>query len=137
MYEEVGIGPFRNDEAESHLEGAAAVFAAEDPPVGFASVDLVDGLAHLWQLSVLPDFQGRGLGTALIEAACDWSQSRRIEAVTLTTFQDVPWNGPFYARRGFRIVSRLTPGLSAIRKHEKAIGDDAFGTRMVMRLDLR
>jgi hypothetical protein len=54
----------------------------------------------------------------------------------LTTYRDVPWNGPFYARRGFRTISRLGPGLRAIRDHEKAIGDDGFGPRIAMRKNL-
>jgi hypothetical protein len=33
-------------------------------------------------------------------------------AVTLRTFRDVPWNGPFYLRRGFAVVdsAALSPG---------------------------
>jgi hypothetical protein len=56
--------------------------------------------------------------------------------VTLTTFRDVPWNGPFYAGLGFRAVDELTPGLAAVRDHEKAIGDDDFGPRIAMRKEL-
>ena len=56
--------------------------------------------------------------------------------MTLTTFRDVPWNGPFYAGLGFRAVDELTPGLAAVRDHEKAIGDDDFGPRIAMRKEL-
>lgn len=135
-FAELGIGPFTDDDSAGHLAQSAVVLAAEDLPVGFASVEVVDGVAHLWQLSVRPSAGRRGIGTALTEAVCDWATSHGHEAVTLTTYRDVPWNGPFYRRLGFRPVHRLTPGLEAIREHEKAIGDDDFGPRIAMRKDL-
>jgi GNAT superfamily N-acetyltransferase len=136
MFEEVGIGPFSNADNENHLEAAAVVFATGTPAVGFACVEIVDDLAHLWQLSVDPRSGRQGRGRALVEAVCDWARSHHYPAVTLTTFTDVPWNGPFYARLGFRPIDDLSPGLRAIREHERAIGDDAFGARTAMRKDL-
>ena len=136
QFAEVGIGPFTEDSSADHLHQAALVLVAGDPPVGFASVEVVDGMAHLWQLSVLPSASRQGIGTALLGAVCDWGTSQGYSAVTLTTYRDVPWNGPFYLRLGFRAVSELTPGLAAIREHEKAIGDDDFGPRVAMRRDL-
>ncbi len=136
MFEEVGIGPFTNDEAENHLAQSAVVFVAGDPPLGFASVEIVDGLAHLCQIAVLPSAGRRGLGKDLVARVCDWARSRDIDAVTLTTFRDVPWNGPYYQRLGFRSLPHLTLGLIAIREHERAIGDDDFGPRIAMRKDL-
>ncbi|WP_206604336.1 hypothetical protein [Arthrobacter pityocampae] len=58
-------------------------------------------------------------------------------ALTLTTFADVPWNAPYYARLGFAIVApeRLTPGLRAVRDHEAAVGLDAWH-RVAMRRPL-
>jgi hypothetical protein len=67
---------------------------------------------------------------------CDWAGANGYPAVTLTTFRDVPWNGPFYARLGFRVLDDLPAGLEAIRQHEKDIGDDDFGPRVAMRRDL-
>jgi GNAT superfamily N-acetyltransferase len=135
LFADVGIGPFCDDD-EDTLGRAAIVFVTGDPPVGFASVEVVDGVAHLAQLSVLPSESRQGRGSALVNAVCDWASAQGYEAVTLTTFRDVPWNGPYYARMGFRILVELTPGLSAIRNHEKAIGDDEFGPRVAMRRDL-
>jgi GNAT superfamily N-acetyltransferase len=136
MFLELGIGPFHSSEEDDHLASAALVLAAGDPPVGFACVDLVDGAAHLWQLSVVPSAGRRGLGTSLVEAVCAWAGAQGLPAVTLTTFRDVPWNGPFYRRLGFRELDELTPGLAAIRAHEAAIGDDRFGARIAMRKDV-
>lgn len=135
-FAEVGIGPFAEDDSTGHLARAAAVLLAGDPPVGFASIEIVDGSAHLWQLSVLPRAARRGIGSALVEAVCTWARSHGYGAVTLTTYQDVPWNAPFYERLGFSVLDELTPELAAIRDHEKAIGDDDFGPRLAMRRDL-
>ena len=136
LYSEVGIGPFASDDSEDHLARAAVVLVAGDPPVGFASVEVVDNQAHVWQLSVRPSAGRRGVGTALMTAVLDWAAAEGYDAVTLTTYRDVPWNGPFYRRLGFQTLDQLTPGLAAIREHEKAIGDDNFGPRIAMQKGL-
>jgi GNAT superfamily N-acetyltransferase len=136
LFAQVGIGPFSEEDEENHLSQAAVVLVSGDPPAGFACVEAVDDVAHLWQLSVHPAQGRRGHGSALVVAVCDWATAQGYAAVTLTTFLEVPWNGPFYARLGFRVLGALTPGLAAIRAHEKAIGDDDFGRRVAMRKDL-
>ncbi len=136
LFESVGIGPFVNDETEDHFGQAALVLVVNDPPEGFVCVELVDGIPHIWQLSVDPDHGRHGLGRALVEAACDWARSEGFGAITLTTYRDVPWNGRFYESLGFAVMETLTPELSGIRQHERAIGDDDFGARVAMRLDL-
>ena len=136
LFASVGIGPFTNDDAEDRFDQAALVLVVGDPPVGFVCVELVDGIPHIWQLAVHPDHGRQGLGRALVEAACEWARSERFDAITLTTYRDVPWNGPFYESLGFVTLDVLTPGLHAIREHERAIGDDDFGPRVAMRLAL-
>lgn len=136
QFAEIGIGPFNTTEADDHLAQAAVVLVSGRPPVGFACVEVVDGLAHIWQLSVHPAAGRQGRGRALLQAACDWAASKGCPAVTLTTFRDVPWNAPFYRRMGFRVIEDLSPGLQAIREHEREIGDDDFGPRVTMRRDL-
>ena len=58
-------------------------------------------------------------------------------AVTLTTFRDVPFNGPWYRRYGFRDLAEaeLTPDLRAIREEEGEAGLDN-DARACMRLEL-
>jgi GNAT superfamily N-acetyltransferase len=137
LFETVGIGPFINDQAEDHFAEAALVLVINDPPEGFVCVELVDGIPHIWQLSVDPDHGRKGLGRALVEAASDWARSEGFGAMTLTTYRDVPWNRPFYESLGFVVMDTLTPELIEIRQHERAIGDDDFGVRVAMRLGLR
>jgi GNAT superfamily N-acetyltransferase len=107
-------------------------------PVGFAGLDVVDDEAHLAEIDVLPDRQGRGIGQALLDAACQRARDRGHAAMTLTTFRDVPWNGPWYRRNGFVVVDGAAQGteLRAIRAKETARGFDAL-PRVAMRLDLR
>lgn len=116
----------------AELAAFALVLVAGDPPVGFAAVDVLDGTAHLAQLSVHPDSSRQGRGRRLVEAVSDWAASRMLPAVTLTTFRDVPWNGPLYRRWGFRELPDPPPGLAAVRRREAALGLDAVGPRTVL-----
>jgi hypothetical protein len=56
--------------------------------------------------------------------------------VTLATFRDVPWNGPFYARRGFVAVPmhELSPGLRDLVDLERSRGLRT-DLRVIMRRD--
>lgn len=75
-------------------------------PIGFALMKFPGGTAWLDQLSVLRRWQGRGYGRALIArtaaAACDLGH----RALHLSTYRNVPWNAPYYARRGFEEMPR-------------------------------
>ena len=114
------------------LREAAVVLVAGRPAVGFARVDVVDGLAHLEQLGVLPEDTRMGIGGELVEAACRWAADQGLRAITLITFADVPWNAPFYAARGFRVVDDPAPYLQRQRAHEREQGYDRHGPRVVM-----
>ncbi|WP_083883787.1 GNAT family N-acetyltransferase [Nocardia higoensis] len=93
-------------------------------PVAYLVADIVDGNAHIDQVSVRPELRGRRLGKQLIDHLVGWARARGLTAVTLTTFTEVPWNGPYYARLGFRPVpgDEQTPGLRAVCAAEAAHG---------------
>ena len=78
----------------------------------------------------------RGMGTALLTAAERMAEKTRARNLWLTTYRHLPWNAPFYARLGFRVMDELSPDLQAIRDHEREIGDDDFGPRVAMHKDL-
>ncbi|MFO1081953.1 MAG: GNAT family N-acetyltransferase [Reyranellaceae bacterium] len=69
--------------------------------LGFALMKVVDGAAWLDQLSVLERWQGFGLGSALIDRCAAAASERGDRWLHLSTYLDVPWNAPFYRRRGF------------------------------------
>jgi GNAT superfamily N-acetyltransferase len=106
-----------------------------DEPIGFVLVAVVDGNAHIEQVSVLPDHQGAGVGRALIDRACAWADESGRPAVTLTTFKDVAWNAPLYLHLGFRMLpeTEIGPELRAICDEEAARGLDP-ATRVCMRI---
>jgi GNAT superfamily N-acetyltransferase len=107
-------------------------------PLGFATAERIDDELHIWELDVRRDRQGRGLGRRLVEAAADVARRQGLAALTLTTFRDVPWNAPFYARLGFVPLEgdAIGPRLAAILDHEAAQGTDP-STRCAMRRPLQ
>ncbi|SCF04662.1 Acetyltransferase (GNAT) domain-containing protein [Micromonospora chaiyaphumensis] len=107
---------------------------ATDRPVGFAVLDLVDGCAHVQQLSVDPAYARRGIGRGLLDEVAGWAAGAGLPALTLTTFRSVPWNGPYYARCGFRELTgvEVTPGLAGLLAAEAALGLDP-AERIAMR----
>ena len=73
----------------------------EDRPVGMALASEMQGELYLEEIDVLPRYGRQGLGGSLLEHVCDWARLREFRTVTLSTFRDVPWNGPFYRKHGF------------------------------------
>lgn len=62
---------------------------------------------HIWEMDVHPRFGRRGIGAGLVRAAQIDARNTGFRALTLTTFRDLPWNAPFYARLGFEEVTAL------------------------------
>jgi ribosomal protein S18 acetylase RimI-like enzyme len=106
--------------------------------VGFVIVDMVDGAAHIEQVSVVLASQGRGVGRALIDQVRRWAGEHGLPALSLTTFNDVPWNRPLYEHLGFRVIAaeEIGPGLRALMAKEAAHGLDP-ASRVAMRKDGR
>ena len=52
-----------------------------------------------------PDYARRGIGRTLIERAEAWARERGLPALTLTSYVEVPWNGPYYERLGFHYLA--------------------------------
>jgi GNAT superfamily N-acetyltransferase len=73
---------------------------------GFALMKFPGGTAWLDQLSVLDRWQGRGLGAALIDRTARRARELGHDTLYLSTYLGVPWNAPFYERRGFSSVPR-------------------------------
>lgn len=106
-------------------------------PVGYVLADRVDGNAHIEQVSVAPAALGLGVGRALIGRVKRWALESDMRAVTLTTFADVPWNGPLFEHLGFQVLAQyeIGPELRTIREAEAAHGLDV-ARRVCMRIEL-
>ena len=141
-FHDLGMSGVADDEPPSlaalsvfQRHGRAWVATDEaDRPVAYLLADVVDGNAHVEQVSVHPHHARQGLGRALLDAVTAWAGRSGLPATTLTTFTDVPWNAPYYQRLGFRVLaeSELTDGLRRIRGNEAARGLAAW-PRVTMR----
>lgn len=122
--------------ADYATEGRSWVAADErDRPVAYVIVDVVDGAAHIEQISVRPDRQGTGIARALLDRVRTWASTTGKSAITLTTFETIPWNGPLYEHLGFVMMQEqeLGPELRSIRDAEARHGLDP-AMRACMRL---
>jgi GNAT superfamily N-acetyltransferase len=108
-----------------------------DEPVGFAVADVIDGAAHIEQVSVHPAHAHQRIGAMLLDHVAAWAVRQGLPAMTLVTFRGVPWNAPYYERLGFRelAASEVTPGLIARRAADRGADGDGYA-RVCMRRDL-
>ncbi|KAH6676574.1 putative acetyltransferase [Halenospora varia] len=81
-----------------------------DQPIGFLGGHDIDGKFHLAEVSVAHEFQGRGVGRALMATMVEQTQREGYKAITLTTFRSVPWNGPWYRKLGFSEMDEKNVG---------------------------
>lgn len=107
---------------------AKALWVAEDETaqlIGFMLCRTEGNCLHIAEMDVLPSHAGRGVGSQLLEAAFAAAIRMGLRSVTLTTFEHLAWNAPFYARRGFqRLAGDLSafPHLGAALQAEAAMG---------------
>lgn len=133
MFADLGIifppGPMTIEGAIAH---GADVLVVEDPPVAFAAVMQMDGHPHLEQISVRADHARQGLGSLLLDEVI----RRYGPGLTLLTFRDVPWNGPWYRQHGFAELpeSAWGPELRGHWQEEIDVGLHELGPRLVMHL---
>ena len=138
-FEQLGIGPLPGPSTVEEFAEALVVLVAGDPPVGLCRIDAIPGPdgaipgAHLEQLSVHPDHAGRGIGRALLEAGCDWAAAQGYAEITLATYRDVAWNGPFYASEGFVEVGRVDDFMRDRGLPPEEPVMTRFGARVLMR----
>jgi ribosomal protein S18 acetylase RimI-like enzyme len=67
----------------------------EGAPVGFLIWSPKDGQAYIEEVTVDVAHAGHRLAARMIDRLAE------DPAITLTTFRDVPWNAPYYAKLGF------------------------------------
>ncbi len=74
---------------------------SDDAMAGFLVTEPFGRELHMVECSVHPLHQRNGIGAGLIRACLIDARNSGFDAVTLTTFRDVPWNAPFYTKLGF------------------------------------
>lgn len=140
-FRDVGLHAIAEDDPPAaasllaHISGGR-VWVAERAGeiIGYATASVVDGEGHLDQVSVIGAAAGEGIGALLVDQVCGWALNGGYHAVSLTTFRDVPWNGPYYRRLGFAEIPPAAwgPQLRAIRQAERLAGIDV-APRIAMR----
>jgi GNAT superfamily N-acetyltransferase len=90
--------------------------------VGYLLVQVLDGSAHIDQVSVHPGHARQGLGRRLLDTVAAWAAQCGLSALTLS--RTSPWNAPYYGRLGFGVLSatQTTSGLWRIQDHEARRG---------------
>ena len=85
------------------VEGRAAWVAVDagDRPLGFAVASDAGPCLYLHELGVDPAHHRRGIGAALLDAVVAHGRWLFQPALALDTFRTVPFNAPFYSKRGF------------------------------------
>ena len=136
LFGSLGIGPLPGPSTPQQFGAALVVLVAGEPPVGLCRIDAVGDLAHLEQLSVHPDHTRRGLGRSLLRAAVEWAASHGYDELTLCTYRDVAWNGPFYASEGFVEDGAADEWLTAHGLPPEEPILSRFGARVLMRRTL-
>jgi len=131
--------PASPPEYYKQLPGLSVVFLActGEQVVGFVICLVVDGQAHLKELSVMRCHMKKGIGRRLVATSIEWAKAKNFQWLTLTTYRDIPFNAPFYLSLGFTSfeTGETWPCLSSIRENEKKTGLD-IKARVCMRLSL-
>lgn len=126
--------------ASEHLAADDVVWVVVDArqqPVGFAIVRALGSALHLQEIDVHPAHARQRLGARLIEHIAHDAKASGVAALTLSTCDDIPWNGPYYARLGFSVLAaaELSAELQEVRRIEAAAGLP-MAHRICMRMEL-
>ena len=121
VFTSIGMDEIAQDDPPSvelllEYQKAGRLFIASDPREKTVQAYIVltilsppegndPGLGFVHQVSVSPTYARRGIGARLIAQAEAWSLSQKVPCICLTTFDNVPWNRPYYERLGFRVLS--------------------------------
>lgn len=108
---------------QQSLEQGRIFLAEHDQiPVGFLGAFQKDTALYVAEISVSNEYNGKGIGSLLLEAVFQWARERALankedEArVSLTAYEEVPWNGPWYLKRGFKVVDAELIGPEHVEK---------------------
>lgn len=117
--------------------GMSWLALADNHPVGFLLAEELGSSLFIAEVSLHQQWQGKGIGRRLIDYVAKQAREKGYTSLTLTTFRDVPWNAPLYARIGFEMLADETlPATLRQKREEEAAHGLAFASRCAMRLRL-
>jgi len=102
--------------------------------VGYGAARPLAGLYWLRELSVDPPYGRRGIGAALLEGVLERARLSGHGMAGLSTFSDVPFNAPFYARHGFVAVDPGTAAREIARRFAAEVPAGVDASRRVLML---
>jgi GNAT superfamily N-acetyltransferase len=118
--------PLPREVLQACLAASELWVADEDAfgPIGFIAARTYGPSLHVVEMDVLPGRSRQGTGSRLLQHLCDVARQRGHLHLTLTTFADIPWNAPFYARHGFAEITGFGafPHLAAALQSERKQG---------------
>lgn len=157
-HEDIGKLSAIERSAAQLFRGTPMEFAMDDPPLesvtleaalsentlwiaeheamraGFLCARPLGTLLYIDELAVASEYQGHGLGRALMKT-CIAEALERFTRIALTTDRDLPWNAPFYAQLGFEEWKNPSTAVAAKLAEEIAHGFNA-NRRCAMLLSL-
>ena len=113
--------------------GMSWLAQVDEHPVGFLVAETLGSSLFIAELSLHLEWQGKGIGYVAEQA-----REKGYTSLTLTTFRDVPWNAPLYARLGFEMLAdEALPALLRQKREDEAAHGQTYELRCAMRLMLR
>ncbi|HVI32910.1 GNAT family N-acetyltransferase [Phenylobacterium sp.] len=115
---------FTPPEAWAGRQAAGTLWVATDQGrvEAFLGATVHGDRLHIDEFAVAQGHQGQGLGRRMLERVVAWARDRAFRRLSLTTFRNVPFNGPFYASAGFRIWDPAPREIAALLAGEAARG---------------
>lgn len=100
------------------------IYLVETTPqiAGFIATQPHDNVVYIAEIATHADYRGKGIGSVLLEAVFEYAVAEAKNAgnatarVSLTAYADVPWNGVWYRRKGFREVEAGSLGAWHVEK---------------------
>ncbi len=121
------------DQTFDVISGENLIAEADGALAGLLSTAVHGGELVIVLLSVYPEYQGKGVGAALLRAAVDFARERGLPAVRVAVSNDDVSLLYFYQRHGFAIYD-VAVGLLADRAGAAVAGFSGIPSRDELRL---
>ncbi|MCJ8323849.1 MAG: GNAT family N-acetyltransferase [Rhizobiales bacterium] len=106
--------------------------------VGFIAISAYANSWYIEELSVVEHAQRQGVGNALLAYIKMLAEIKRIPSINLITFNNVAWNQPYYARKGYIAmpVERLSEQFLTLWQQDAQHFDPELRVCMQLKIDI-